>query len=196
MRTIQLRFGFLALSTVLMPRASCEQPATYTTLYSFEGGSDGANPYGGVSIGQDGVLYGTTVSGGSSSMGTVFKLTPAGKSWTETLIHTFLGSNDGAYPGASVVFGASQVLYGTTRGGGSGIPGSGAGTVFKLTPSITGEWTETILYAFDAALHSVNHTPQGTVLMGPGGTLYTTATSGTVVQVTPLPRPAITGLVP
>jgi hypothetical protein len=38
-----------------------------TPLYDFAGGSDGSNPYGGVTIGPDGAIYGTTYAGGIGS---------------------------------------------------------------------------------------------------------------------------------
>ena len=66
-----------------------------------------------------GVLYGTTVGGGSVGYGTVFELTPPAKGrtvWTETLLYSFKGSSDGQYPCAPLVFDQSGALYGTTYG--------------------------------------------------------------------------------
>jgi hypothetical protein len=60
-----------------------------TVLYSFTGGSDGKNPYGGVTLDSKGDLYGTTVSGGSGGScsgdgcGVVFLLSKSGKHWVE-----------------------------------------------------------------------------------------------------------------
>ena len=76
-------------------------------------------------------VFGTTGEGGPSNLGTVFKLTPPanGQSqWTETVLHGFTG-NDGAEPGASVIFRTPRVLFGTTASGGL----SKEGTVFELT---------------------------------------------------------------
>jgi uncharacterized repeat protein (TIGR03803 family) len=47
---------------------------TVKLLYSFSGGSDGKNPYGGVVQGNDGNFYGTTVAGGKGNKGTIFQL--------------------------------------------------------------------------------------------------------------------------
>jgi uncharacterized repeat protein (TIGR03803 family) len=47
----------------------------YTSLYSFSGGNDGANPQAALVQGSDGSLYGTTANGGPSGAGTVFRLT-------------------------------------------------------------------------------------------------------------------------
>ena len=71
--------GAFNLGTVysLTPLKSRPGTWTKTILYSFTGGSDGANPSAGVAISRNGTLYGTTFSGGSSNLGTVFlSLTP------------------------------------------------------------------------------------------------------------------------
>jgi uncharacterized repeat protein (TIGR03803 family) len=75
---------------------------------------------------------GTTVYGGSSNHGTVFKLTaPAAgmTAWTETVLHSF-SETDGRNPFTGVIFDAAGNLYGTTLDGGP----TDDGTVFKLTP--------------------------------------------------------------
>ena len=97
-----------------------------SVLYSFSGGSDGANPYGGLLRDAKGNLYGTTTAGGASGYGTVFKVDTTGK---ETVLHSFAGS-DGANPAfGSLVEDTKGNLYGTTSGF-----TYGHGTVFKLTP--------------------------------------------------------------
>lgn len=48
----------------------------FAPLYSFQGESDGSTPYGGVTIGPNGSLYGTTGVEGTQSGGTVFNLQP------------------------------------------------------------------------------------------------------------------------
>jgi uncharacterized repeat protein (TIGR03803 family) len=70
---------------------------TETVLYSFTGGSDGANPYSDVIFDKAGNLYGTTFAGGSADFGTVFQLAPPaiqGAPWTETVLYSFTGAND------------------------------------------------------------------------------------------------------
>ena len=177
------RFAALALLMIVTTRNISAQAATYATLYSFQSGSDGAGPYAGLTLGDSGVLYGTTIGGGLGGVGTAYKLTPQGSSWTESVLYAFSGGEDGAYPNASLVFGSSQVLYGTTRG-------SYAGTVFELVPTeIGGTWNETVLYSFSTARGSNNHTPWAPVLVGSGGTLYTTTIGGTAVAVAPPAAP-------
>jgi len=113
---------------------------TQSVLYSFQGGTDGAHPAARLIFDQSGNLYGTTAFGGSTNQGTVFELTPSGGSWTETVLHTFGNSGDGAQPFAGLVFDSVGNLYGTTEKGGA----HGGGAVFKLTPNAA----ESVLYSF------------------------------------------------
>jgi uncharacterized repeat protein (TIGR03803 family) len=75
---------------------------------------------------------------------------------TETVLYSFFYDygNDGSYPSAGVIFDAAGNLYGTTSYGGSGSCASsslviGCGTVFELTPTVSGGWTEKILHSFN-----------------------------------------------
>jgi uncharacterized repeat protein (TIGR03803 family) len=147
------------------------------TLHNFTGGSDGASPVAAMVIGKGGVLYGTTLNGGSSGYGTVFSMTPPaspGGSWVETVLHEFTGGSDGAYPYGGMVPGSGGVLYGSTDGGGA----SGDGTVFSLTPPAApgGSWTETVLYSFTGV--SDGATPYAGVAISKGGVLYGTTYYG------------------
>jgi uncharacterized repeat protein (TIGR03803 family) len=111
---------------------------TENVLYSFNGYPDGSRPAGGVIMDAAGNLYGTTVNGGSSHQGTVFKLDPSG---TESVLHNFTGfPTDGSFPPSGLLIDATGNLYGTTELGGP----SNFGTVFKLDHS----GTESVLYSF------------------------------------------------
>jgi uncharacterized repeat protein (TIGR03803 family) len=108
----------------------------FKVLYSFTGGAEGSEPQAGLVRDGAGNLYGTTVSGGASGVGVVFKLTPTG---TYKVLHSFTGGADGAYPYGGLVQDGAGNLYGTTKSGGLGdceISGRcfGCGVVFKLTP--------------------------------------------------------------
>jgi uncharacterized repeat protein (TIGR03803 family) len=171
-------------------------------LYNTFGDSDsGEFPESAVTIGANGSLYGTTISGGTGSTdaGTLFNLTPPARAqrnviapWTLTVLHDFgpPGGSDGALPAYSVlVFDSAGNIYGTTSwGGGNGCGGNGCGTVFKLTPT-EGDWTETILYTFTGG--SNGFSPEGGVIFDSAGNLYGTASSGgmyncgTVFKLTP-----------
>jgi len=163
----------------LRPPASPGGAWKETVLYSFPGGSAGANPTGSVALSRRGLLYGTTSAGGASGFGTVFSLRPPtspGGAWTERVLHNFSGyPSDGEAPIAGVAFGTGGVLYGTTKNGGT----AGGGTVFSLTPptSAGGIWTEIVLYNFTGS-SSDGSEPVAGVVIGCGGVLYGTTSNG------------------
>jgi uncharacterized repeat protein (TIGR03803 family) len=98
-----------------------------TSLYSFTGGNDGAEPRAELVQGSDGYFYGTTYGGGTNGQGTVFRISTSG---ALTTLHSFTGGVfEGANPQAGLVEGSDGRFYGTTYGGGQG----GVGTVFRLT---------------------------------------------------------------
>ncbi len=89
----------------------------YDLLYSFcsEGGhclTTGANPTGGVSLGFDGNLWGTTLNGGKDGAGTVFKLTPSG---TLTSVYSFTNGTDDSAPIYLPLQGQDGNLYGVSE---------------------------------------------------------------------------------
>ena len=155
-------------------------------LYSFLGGTDGAHPLSGVSIGANGIFYGATEYGGGGYVdgGTVYSLRPIASAsrcragsclWTEIVLHRFLGGSDGLYPVSPVVFDRDGNIYGTTwLGGGSGNGGYGYGTVYKLSPSGS-NWTETVLYSFTGGNDGGG---PGGVIFDTVGNLYGTAGGG------------------
>ena len=150
---------------------------TFSLIHSF-GPGDGLHPDTGLILDAEGNLYGTTPGGGSAGAGIVFELTPgAGGVWTESILYNFPIDADGYPPDSMLTFDASGDLYGTTYyGGGTGHAcTSGCGTVFKLTPSGSGTWTES------TALHFLNANgahPQGGLVLDSAGNLYGTAYQG------------------
>jgi uncharacterized repeat protein (TIGR03803 family) len=146
--------------------------SNFTLLHSFVGGSsDGADPYHTLIQGSDGNFYGTTLAGGASNVGTIFKITPSG---TESVLYSFTIV---AYSG--LVQSSDGNIYGTTASGGA----SGRGTVFKITPS----GTETLLYSFPAG----SSDPYCGLVQGSDGNFYGTtgaggaSDDGTVFKITP-----------
>jgi len=121
---------------------------THTVLYSFRGGTDGGEPYKGATLDNHGNLYGTAVTGGGGSCeggcGVVWKLTRSGSSWTQSVIHTFTGGDDGSGPGSGLTLGANGTLYGMTPTGGA----NGQGVIFQLKSTRNGTWNFTVLHAF------------------------------------------------
>jgi uncharacterized repeat protein (TIGR03803 family) len=158
-----------------------------TVLYSFTGGTDGANPRGGVIMDAKGNLYGTTEYGGDVSgcgCGTVFSLDTTGK---ETVLYTFRGEADGGYPLEGLIFDAEGNLYGTTLYGGdvSACGGNGCGTVFK----VSGKGKETVLYRFTGVADGSG--PSADLIWDAKGNLYSTTSDrdaagwGAVFKLTP-----------
>lgn len=105
--------------------------AGYTVEYSFMGGPDGANPFGGlVHSGVTGYLYGTTVNGGPGGLGTVYELMPGGPPpIPEAVVHP-LAFGEGEHPYATLLEDSSGLLWSTTRDGGTSFDG----TIFSQTP--------------------------------------------------------------
>jgi uncharacterized repeat protein (TIGR03803 family) len=156
---------------------------TETILYNFQGHNDGLEPLAGLIFDAAGNLYGTAASGGRYLGGVVFKLTPAGGQWSETVLHNFK-LKDGNSPASPLIFGPAGSLYGTTLGGGA----FDDGTVFELKPGSGGNWTQKVLHSFDGKDGSL--TAAG-VALDPKGNLYGTTPqggafkAGIVFEVTP-----------
>jgi uncharacterized repeat protein (TIGR03803 family) len=140
-------------------------------LCSFQGGSDGSEPFAGLILDRVGNLYGATLEGGTANVGTAFKLTAA-DNWKKTILHQFLGLSaaDGANPN-TLVFDANGNLYGTTVGGGQFNPG----TIFRLS-SVAGQWKETVLYSFTGGLDGAY--PSAGLTIDPAGHLFGTTLWG------------------
>ncbi|MFZ0793099.1 MAG: choice-of-anchor tandem repeat GloVer-containing protein [Candidatus Korobacteraceae bacterium] len=164
-------------------------PVQASVLHSFGGGTDGGQPSGSLASDGSGNLYGTTWAGGAFKLGCVFELVrdPLSGDWTETVLLSFNGS-DGANPYGGVIIDAAGNLYGTTYAGGS----DGVGTVFKLSASSGGNWSESVLHSF-ATGNGDGGNPYSGVTFDPQGNLYGATNSGgsggygTVFRLTPVP---------
>ena len=98
---------------------------TFSSLYSFTGGSDGSNCHAGLLLASDGNFYGVTESGGTYGVGTAFRMSPRGSLQTLAQFDGY----QGAHPEGTLIQGADGRLYGTTRDGGAG----GKGAVFQIS---------------------------------------------------------------
>lgn len=162
---------------------------TYTVLRNLgQSKQDAMLPYAGLVQAPDGYLYGTTLRGGTSDKGTVFRISTSGDF---SIIHQFNGQN-GENPEGTLVVGADGNLYGTTLQGGD----SGRGSVFRLTPG----GTLTTLYSFPSlgafnlqgqAINATGANPRAGLLLAADGNFYGTAYQGgtagfgTVFRITP-----------
>jgi len=141
-----------------------------TTMHKFcsqNDCTDGSNPLAALVEATDGDLYGTTSGGGTSDLGTVFKITRSG---TLTTLHSF-DRTDGSAPGAVLAQGTDGNFYGTTNSGGA----RGYGTIFEMAPS----GTLATLHSFCEHLGCTDGRNPGAGLMqATNGTFYGTASFG------------------
>jgi uncharacterized repeat protein (TIGR03803 family) len=141
-----------------------------TVLHNFGGGSDGFSPSG-VTL-YKGKLFGATSAGNglpcdSGVCGTVFELSPGQSGWTETILHSFSGGNDGAIIENGLLSDSSGNFYGTTYYGGT----SGLGTIFKIDAS----GHKTILFNFHGTDGAY---PAAGLVRDKDGNLFGTTTEG------------------
>jgi len=140
---------------------------TQNILHTFESGSDGGFPMGGLIFDPAGNLYGTT-SGGNYPYPspTVFEMTYG--SWNLNTLYSFSPLDNS--PIAGVARDAAGNLYGTAYN-----IGGGCGVVFKLTPGQYG-WTYTTLYDFPNG--NLGCGPRGGVVVDANGNVYSTTSGG------------------
>ncbi len=144
---------------------------TFTVLYQFSGGTDGANPQAGLATDGKSNFYGTTYGGGDTGCddgygcGTVFMVDASDN---ETVLHRFAGNSDGSFPFAGLIMDKYGNLYGTTFGG----IGMNYGTVFKIDPS----GKETTLHGFGGS--PFGFSLSGGIIRDEDGTLYGTTQEG------------------
>src|SRR5579863_8222027 len=170
-RTALVLAAALGLSMVSAQPAHAQ---TLTPLYSFAGGTDGANP-GGNLLMAAGNFYSTTNYGGDLSCsvlvgipgcGVVFGVSAA--SGKETVLHAFTGNPDGADPIVGLVVLAGNG-YGVAANGGA----FGSGIIFKIDGR---SGHETVVYTFTGGADGGN--PNGTLVIDAAGNLYGTAQYG------------------
>jgi len=154
------------------------------SIFSPAAENDGSEPVGPLAFDSRGAVYGTTLGGGSATVGgTVFRLTPpqtTSQPWTEALLYSFQGGDDGSQPCCGVVIAGNGALYGTTAGG-----RLGGGTVFELTPPEEpgGAWTKTTIHSLTGTAE-----PTSPLVVDGSGALYG-ATNEKVFQLMPPAAP-------
>ncbi len=169
----------LALLTVAL--AAHASASTEKVLYTFTGGNDGGLPVAGLILDKSGNLYGSAAGGGSQACnggcGLIFELSPnSAGGWSEKVLYSFTGGNDGSYPEARLIADNAGNLYGTALNGGSGA--CGCGTVFELKPNGDGSWTEITLHSFTGGMDGEN--PNAPLVFGKAGNFFGTTFFGGV----------------
>ncbi len=143
---------------------------TFTRIYSFcalTSCADGLGPWGGLNLGKDGNLYGTTTGGGSKASGTVFRLTPTG---TLTTVWSFDNGTDGGAPWYPPLQGLDGNFYGVS----STVYSGDYGAFYKLVPTATPPYKESVPVDFDYTNGNDPNLPT----QGTDGNFYGSAFSG------------------
>ena len=172
-------FGTIFRATI--PDAT-NTTGTLGTLAEITGALAGDYPESDLIQATDGNFYGATYSGGTTSNGTFFQVTPSG---VYTVLYNFTGDSDGGSPLRGVVQGYDGAFYGVATTGGT----YDSGTIFRISLS-SGSVTFTTLYTFDPILGD-GTMPYGNLYQATDGNFYGTTyqggtnLDGTLYQITP-----------
>ena len=140
-----------------------------TTLVNFTGNGDsnkGANPQSRL-IKKDSYLYGTTLEGGTSDRGTIFRVATNGTLSTLVHMNGFDGNGSNGAGPLDVTMGTDGYLYGTTQAGGL----NGAGTVFRA--NLTGGFVTRFHFSGPDGM-----SPAAGLTQGTDGNFYGTTRAG------------------
>jgi uncharacterized repeat protein (TIGR03803 family) len=160
--------GFGTVFRLILPTTgTAATSGSFSTIYSFTSGTDGSDPQATLVAGTDGELYGTTVAGGASGHGTVFRITLTG---SLDVLYSFTGGDDGGSPMSGVTFGDDGNLYGTTVAGGS----NSFGTVYQL--QLAGSGSLNTIHAFASGADGAS--PFAGLALGTDGNFYGAAEAG------------------
>jgi uncharacterized repeat protein (TIGR03803 family) len=157
-------------------------------LHTFtNNGKDGLYPGSSLTFDSAGNLYGTTWEGGTQNGGTVFELSPHAGNYSEKILYSLPNpKKSDKFTSNPLTFDSAGNLYGVTSLGGP----NNLGFVFKLTPSTSGPWTATQIYAFSET-GSGPYSPLSGVVFDAAGNLYGTSElggtfgNGTVYELLP-----------
>jgi uncharacterized repeat protein (TIGR03803 family) len=164
---------YQACGTVFEVLPSVNGQWTGTTLYNFQGGSDGYQPAPGLAL-SAGVLYGTTSLGGTTDLnGTIFSLSQQDNAWQLHTLYTFPFS-DGNSPYTGLVGDGNGNLFGTAGGGAYDM-----GSVFEMSPTQSGGWTESVIYSFSGYIAGDSVGPSALIADSSGNFYGTTVAGGT-----------------
>lgn len=165
-------------------------------IHTFTGGADGSSGSAGKLVLRGGHIYGAATSGGTNGSGAVFELTPTSVGeWDLKTLYSFQGVPDGVFPYGALLFDSAGNIFGTTYYGGT----AGLGAIYKLTPTVAGEWTETVLYSFQSGTDG--NSSISNLVSDAAGNLYGTTSegglgSGTIFELSPQPNDNWTESIP
>ena len=153
------------------------------TIYDFQGAPDAAVPVGPIILDTDGSFYGATEYGGTgpcvlghdeynppAGCGALYKLTPSGGGWTETVIYSFLRGQGSKNPSGGLIVEKPDLVLGTSLHGGDGV-----GAFFQIAQTKKG-WEQTVLYRFYGDPDGEN--PVGRLAMGREDNLFGVTVGG------------------
>src|SRR5450631_1638751 len=125
-------FGGTANDGVVFKLSRTATGTRETVVYNFQGGfSDVQNPSGRLLVTKDGTIFGTA-AGCEQGYGAVYKLTPSGTTytetilhvfgggWTKTVLHSFTNGADGGFVTSPVTLDLKGNIFGVTASGGRG----------------------------------------------------------------------------
>jgi uncharacterized repeat protein (TIGR03803 family) len=180
-----LRITSIALATSSILSAA----AANDVLHTFQGTTDGLFPEYPLITDTHGNLFGVTILGGSRGQGTVFELSPNNGGYSYRQLYAFQGYPGASTPTGPLVMDSAGNLYGTAGGGPySSFP---YGTIFELSPTAGGDWSEKVIYNFPPVSYAPSQ-PTGGLVIDANGNLYgvsqkggTRYSGGTVFELSP-----------
>lgn len=184
----------LGVIYLLRPRSSGGY--ALRVIHTFTGGSDGSSGSAGKLVLRGGRIFGAATTGGNHGSGTVFQLTPTQTGeWDFRTLYSFADAPDGVFPYGALLFDAAGNIYGTTYYGGT----NGLGAVYKLSPTLSGEWYETVIYSFQPG--NDGNSSISNLVADAAGNLYGTTSegglgSGTIFKLSPGPNETWTESIP
>jgi hypothetical protein len=169
----------------------------HSKLYDFcSSGSDcadGDGPEAQLLIDASGNLFGVTTYGGKNGgpahlSGTAFELSPAGTTWTQTVLYSFCSTDscaDGAYPQSPLTFDSTGNLYGFTTAGGAPCAlrkqYDGCGVAYKILPAGANS-QETVLHDFCSETCQDGAYPESIPFLDGDGNLFGTTLAGGILK--------------
>ena len=146
---------------------------TFTTVLEFNG-SNGSAPEAALVSDGAGKLWGTTRTGGTNNLGTVFSIDIATGALTTVVNFTGTsGAAAGSQPKAALVRDSSGVFWGTTAAGGTG----GLGTLFSIDPANSNAFTTRVIFTGTNGV-ALGSSPEAALIVDGSGKLWGTTSSG------------------